>query len=171
MPSSPGFFKKHKHGATVFIETGTYQGEGVMYAIFDRFDQIYSIEIDKHLCEEAGTMFAIWPKVKLINGDSAVELPKLLATLKHDGPILFWLDAHYGGATTTPLQTELDAILKLKNEVTILIDDVRCFHDFWQITPDTLRQRLPANAEVSFDTGRCDLPCDVMVIHIPRKTE
>ena len=71
-------------------------------------------------------------KLTLINGDSAVELEKLLE--KIDEPCCFWLDAHAGakkfarGDIDVPLIKELEAIKNhhIKNHI-IAIDDAALF--------------------------------------------
>ena len=68
----------------------------------------------------------------LINGESSVELEKLLKTI--DEPCCFWLDAHAGaskfarGDVDVPLLKELEVIKKhhIKNHV-ITIDDAHLF--------------------------------------------
>ena len=70
---------------------------------------------------------ALLAKVHLIEGDSAVELPKLLPLIK--GPALYWLDAHNdtthnGLGTDNPLMAELHAIISQKKEGIVLVDDM-----------------------------------------------
>lgn len=114
-----------------FIETGTYFGETVD-ATKKYFNQVYSIELKKELYQITKKMFSKDKNIKIIHGDSAVILPKLI---KHiEKPSLFWLDAHYSsgitakGTAVTPILKELDAISKskIKNHL-ILIDDARVF--------------------------------------------
>ena len=73
-------------------------------------------------------------KIKLYNGFSEIIFPKLLPTL--NGACNFFLDGHYSGGDTVkgekecPIIEELTSIknnLSNFNNVTILIDDVRCF--------------------------------------------
>ncbi len=116
----------------IFIETGTYHGNMVA-AMKNRFEKIYSIELGSQLHEKAQKKFKNCSHIKLIKGDSGVELPKLLSQLNK--PAIFWLDAHYSQGVTargeidTPIKRELAAIMKhkIKNHV-ILIDDARCFN-------------------------------------------
>ena len=71
-------------------------------------------------------------RVKLINGDSGVEVGKILEGV--DEPCCFWLDAHSGkesyarGGTDVPLIQELDHIKNhhIKNHI-IVIDDAHLF--------------------------------------------
>lgn len=115
----------------VFIETGTYKGEGVMKAIKSGFTKIYSIELDKTRFEYCQNRFKKYDHVHIIHGDSGIELPKLMEDI--DERCLFWIDAHYcaDGAELaekwTPIKEELITIEnhQIKNH-TILIDDYRC---------------------------------------------
>jgi hypothetical protein len=98
----------------------------------DKFNKIYSIELDKKLYQNAKNIYRKDKNVKIIHGDSASQLIKVVKTLKT--PTLFWLDAHYSNGLTakgnveTPILKELIAISKskIKNHV-ILIDDARKF--------------------------------------------
>jgi hypothetical protein len=122
-----------RHGARVLLETGTYLGD-MVEATRPHFDRVISIELDTALHGRAAARFARDPGVSIIQGDSAVVLPEVLAGL--DGPVVFWLDAHFSGGITahgpeeTPVLTELETILRTRprNGDVILIDDARCFN-------------------------------------------
>ena len=111
----------------VFIETGTYRGDGILTAIDCGFKEIYSIEITDYYYERSQDIFRLFDNVHLIKGDSAVELSKLLKTIH--SPVTFWLDAHYSGQNTggdkSPLWDEIKAIKErgVPRDV-ILIDDM-----------------------------------------------
>jgi hypothetical protein len=118
-------------GLRVLVETGTYHGEMVeaMYKVFDR---LYSIEIDQGLYEEALDVFAPFPHIRIIKGDSGEVLPSILSEVKQ--PCLFWLDGHYSGPETgkgpldTPITKELQHIfLHPVRDHVMLIDDARDF--------------------------------------------
>jgi len=121
----------------VFIETGTFHGD-MTSAVARRFERVISIELDDQLFHLALRRFRRWPNVHLFHGDSAIALPRVLASIFE--PCVFWLDAHYSGvctaraATDTPILSELRAILAHKAQGhVILIDDARCFdgtHDY-----------------------------------------
>lgn len=114
-----------------FIETGTYFGD-MVNATRKTFRQIFSIELDPTLYKRAKRRFSHLNHISILQGDSAVVLPKILANI-HE-PCLFWLDAHHSGgitaqgSTATPIRQELAHILKhpILGHV-ILIDDARCF--------------------------------------------
>lgn len=116
----------------IFIETGTYTGH-MVYAMLNRFDQIYSIELDHALAERAKMQFVGYGRVHILEGESGRILPDLLADIQE--PCLFWLDAHYSGGSTakgpheTPIIQELNCILNhdAADHHVVLIDDARCF--------------------------------------------
>jgi hypothetical protein len=116
----------------VLIETGTFRGD-MVYAMRGKFERLYSIEVDKALHEQAKRRLARFHNIKLVLGDSASELPKLLALVKQ--PALFWLDGHYSGLgtgrseTDSPIMSELQAVLESRAfRNVVLIDDAREFN-------------------------------------------
>ena len=120
-----------KFGIKVFIETGTYFGYMVA-AMKKHFTWIYSIELSDELYLNAMQKFVGDERIKIIHGDSAVELGKLIPNL--DQPALFWLDGHYSAGMTakgkkdTPIYEELTHIFNsLQKMHVIIIDDARCF--------------------------------------------
>lgn len=126
MPLFDGLLKKYLN--PVFIETGTFLGDGICHAVWAGFNRIYSIEKSEYYYERAVDEFKYFPNVKIIYGDSSVELKKLIEDI--DCPITFWLDAHYSEQGTAkgdnPLLKELEAIRShpIKTH-DVLIDDIR----------------------------------------------
>lgn len=118
------YFKEYKGDCTVFIETGTYRGEGMIAAREAGFLEIYSIDITEHpdiLFKYDGVGTA-----KRYIDDSRKVLPWLLP--KITGKVMFWLDAHSmlmeGEEDNFPLMDELAAIaVHCKQPPVILIDD------------------------------------------------
>jgi hypothetical protein len=117
-------------GLKTLVETGTYRGDMVQ-AMLNRFDRIYSIELDADLYA-ACDRFRGRPDVELIHGDSGLEVARIVRRL--DTPALFWLDAHYSAGVTakgelnTPIYKELTAVLAAGvPEHVVIIDDARCF--------------------------------------------
>jgi hypothetical protein len=113
------------------IETGTYLGD-MVFAMRDQFERIISVELDMALYVRAVLRFLRLRHIRILHGDSACVLPKILRSLRE--PALFWLDAHYSGGVTArakkeiPIVEELTAILAhpVKDHV-ILVDDARGF--------------------------------------------
>lgn len=123
-------------GLQVLIETGTQFGQMVS-AAKDHFREIYSIELDPRRYEAARRHFARDAHIHLLQGDSAVMLPRLLESVFE--PCLFWLDAH---SYSSPLTAELSTIFRhpVRGHV-ILIDDAHCFDGrVWSPTLDEIRQ-------------------------------
>lgn len=123
------FAKKYK--IHIFVETGTYYG-AMIESIKLHFDKIYSIELSKELYMKAKERFKDQNKIELIQGDSGIELEKIMD--KIDGSTLFWLDGHYSGGVTargdndTPIYKELEHIFNAQDLAhVIIIDDARCF--------------------------------------------
>ena len=115
----------------VLIETGTNMG-AMVSAMKNVFREIVSIELEEFLYLRAKRKFERFGHIRILQGDSAHVLEKLLPTV-HE-PCLFWLDAHYCGGITaqgpeeTPIIKELTQVLShpVLGHV-ILIDDARCF--------------------------------------------
>lgn len=120
-----------------FIETGTYEGDGVQLALDCGFDEVHSFEVDPVLAERAKARFADQPNVKIHCGDSATLLRGVIETVRT--PITFWLDAHAHGddealPRPTALLPELEAIAASgRTDGTVLIDDLRviCKREYW----------------------------------------
>jgi len=98
---APPYFKQmtvknysRRYLPDIFIETGTFKGN-MVHAIKKEFKNIYSIELDEILYKIAKKRFVRNNHISIIQGDSAVQLHKILT--KNDKPCLFWLDAHYSG--------------------------------------------------------------------------
>jgi hypothetical protein len=156
------------HSLRVLVETGTFRGE-MLFACRRHFDALYSIELEPALAAAAQARFARWPKVRILQGDSAAMLPTVLQDLKHRA--LFWLDAHYCGPAAgrgdvdTPIIEELRLILAhpIPNHV-ILIDDARCFGrdagypDVEECTQFVLDRRPDWKAEARDDILRFEPP-------------
>jgi len=131
-----------------FIETGTYQGEGVLEAVKAGFKNIYSVELHKELFEAAVIKFQDSPNIEIVNGDSASMLAQILS--KVDSKATFWLDGHYSGSHTakglkvSPVMEELAQIAKHSIKThNILIDDIRYVHTGeYEFTMDELISTL-----------------------------
>ena len=120
-----------RFGLRILVETGTNRGY-MVDAMRNRFERIYSIELDQDLCLRAKRRVARWSHISILQGDSGDVLPQVLAHISQ--PCLFWLDAHYMGDVTsrghldTPINKELGHIFQhpVAGHV-ILIDDARLF--------------------------------------------
>jgi hypothetical protein len=150
-------FKRFKNN--VFVESGTFLGNGLKCALEAGFAECYSVEIHKHLFDKAVERFKGDLRVRLYHGDSGTILRPIIENLNTTAT--FWLDAHissnYGEklAKNCPVIEELEFIKnsRIKNH-TILIDDLNCFgkeaHDY--ITIDQVKEYIISiNSEYKFE--------------------
>jgi hypothetical protein len=152
------------------VETGTYYGEMVA-AMRNRFDEIYSVELDSALARRAQKKFSRWAHIHILEGDSQRVVPELLQSL--DRPALFWLDAGYYGwaglqGNKQRLTSELEAVLghRVHNHV-ILMDDARGLNgQNGAPTVAELKQRI----ESQFPGRSVEVKQDILRIAGGRKT-
>lgn len=86
---------------SVFVETGSYRGDGIARCLeCVPFQTIHSIELSSEWADHCRRRFAaeLGRRVHIHEGDSSVVLPTLM--LPRDAPVLFYLDAHFSGAST-----------------------------------------------------------------------
>jgi hypothetical protein len=132
--SSKELFQKYPN--PVFIESGSFIGDGIQSAIDAGFEEIYSIEINTMLFLRCVDRFKGNSKVHLLNDESHYVLKDLLSRISK--PITFWLDGHNSGVdpetqlltsfgeVERPVMRELEVIKRHSiNTHTILIDDMR----------------------------------------------
>lgn len=126
-----------KYMADVFVETGTYDGRGAIFAVFSGFKAVHTIEVDPGRARAARLRLGGFPEVTLHVGDSIDLLPKILSTM--DRKALIFLDAHsFGrgpsrtGRLKYPLMEELRRIAQAskRKDHNVLIDDIRSFKLF-----------------------------------------
>jgi hypothetical protein len=133
---------QHEGVRPVFIETGTANGDSLLYATRFQFEFLYSIEIDAGCAQNAAKRFEDDERVMVLCGSSSSVLPKIL--YRHKEPIVFWLDAHFPGEMRglpydheknmqlrLPLEQEL-AIIREHRDVSkdfFIIDDLRIYED------------------------------------------
>lgn len=126
--------------ADVWIETGSYLGDGVEKAIRAGYQKIISIELSEHYYTITNNRYLSNKDVNIVLGRSYEVLPKILADESiSEKKILFWLDAHYSMCGTAgiddpnPLLKELKVIKQwteaaaVKLYPTIIVDDLRTF--------------------------------------------
>src|SRR5579862_3414123 len=163
-----------KYPNKYFIETGSYEGDGIQNALEAGFQDIYSIELAPHCYEFVCLRFQFLNNVHIFYGDSSYVLGDLLK--KIDAPATFWLDGHYSSGKTargeqnTPLLKELAAIQEHPIRThTILIDDIRCCgtadFDFISLE-EVIRIIKTINPQylISYEDGH--FPRDVLVAHL-----
>ena len=119
-----------KYLSPVFVETGSYVGDGIAEALKADFRDIYSIELSPKYYDICKDRFKSYSNINLVLGDSSVVLYDTIKNIQEK--ITFWLDGHYSSGDTAcgqyavPLIQELEQIKRhpIKHH-TILIDDVR----------------------------------------------
>ncbi len=163
---------KHRHNR-IFIETGTYKGQGVKLALKAGFDIVCSIEIDLKRYEENMLRFKDNKNVFLYHGDSSDVLKEILNNIYE--PCTFWLDAHYDhdgstrGKELTPIVKELDIIQEhsIRNHV-ILIDDLRDFDRFkhYPGIPYTLKKIKEINKDYTIKYLQGHIKNDILKAYI-----
>jgi len=169
-------FERYK--SPVFIETGSYCGEGIEGAITANFKTIYSIELSEHYYKVCQELFKGNKNVHLLFGDSVEVLPKLLKTL--DCQCTFWLDGHWcgdvsaGESNPVPLMEELQAIKEHhRKDHIILIDDMRLLrtHDAeWKdlkysvLDLEKMLRSINPQYNIFYESGVT--PDDVLIAHL-----
>lgn len=133
MPATAEIFSQAPNA--VFVETGSYLGDGIQAALEAGFQRVISIELSDKYYALCKARFANDERVTIVQGDSALMLGDIISQIST--PITFWLDGHYSAGDTAqgivmiPLLQELQAIgaHTIKGH-TVLIDDMRCWKDF-----------------------------------------
>lgn len=133
---------------SVFIETGTYLGFTVEH-VLDKFVEVYTIELDLKLHEQASKKFEAHEHVHCIRGDSGEKLLDTLNYIKQRRALI-WLDAHWSagitarGSKDTAIVAELEALSAAPRlDHVLMIDDLADFNGTnGYPTLDELRQRV-----------------------------
>jgi len=160
MGSSLQLFKNYRNNANIFIETGTFKGEGIEKALEVGFSKVYSCDINQEAVENAINKFSN-QNVIVINQPSQEAL-KLFFNEINERCVVF-LDGHFmpydendenrgfgedtvkKGLPPCPLMEELGIIAghHVKGHI-ILIDDYQCFGTwvFGGITLDQVNKKI-----------------------------
>lgn len=136
MHPTRNLFAEFKGENRVFVETGSYRGDGIQLALDAGYEKIVSIDRDPAAIDFCKNRFDLYnnpnTRIKLIKGDSANCLYDVLRCFAE--PITFWLDSHWQmlegtepGRNPFPVLDELDqihtALVGLPAPV-IIIDDM-----------------------------------------------
>lgn len=174
--------EKFEKYSEVFVETGSYNGDGTQRAIDAGYSRIITIEIMEKRYRACKTRFLLNKNVQLFHGDSSDILEGIISKINE--PITFWLDGHFSEGdrlagvpmkTLCPLMEELEIINRhpIKTH-TILIDDMNCWKGFDDIYHsgfdiDTIRRKLHEinpRYNISFINGRQEdgtlMPNDIL---------
>ena len=127
MSATKDVFKKYVKN--IFIETGSYRGDGVGNALAVGFKRAYSIELSPELWAYCVNLYEHNPNAVFLRGYSPDYLKVLMGNI-HE-PVTIWLDAHYSGGDTakgvetSPVMKELEVIRSHPVKThTIMIDDI-----------------------------------------------
>ena len=131
MPTNSKTLKLFSYNS-VFLETGSYLGDGIQSALDAGFKRIISIEISEEYYNGCKKKFKGHKNVEIILGDSSEVLASTIDKIEE--PITFWLDGHYSGGDMprgkylSPLLQELEVIKHhpVKSH-TVLVDDLGCW--------------------------------------------
>lgn len=161
----------------IFVESGTFLGNGLKCALNAGFEKCYTVEIHSHLYEKAQLRFKDeinQGRVFSYLGDSEKILPKIINQITDQAT--FWLDAHissqYGKklAKNCPIIEELQTINShyIKTH-TLLIDDLNCFgrpaHD--RITIEQVKNKiLEINSNYKFEFLDAARPQNILVAYV-----
>lgn len=160
MGSSLQLFQRYKNDADIFIETGTFSGNGINNALMAGFKKIYSCDINFEYVKNANEKFKN-QNVMIINKPSKEALQIFFNEINER--CVIFLDGHFmpydendkkrgfgedtiqDGLPPCPLLEELDIISNhhIKDHV-ILIDDFQCFGTwvFGEITIDQINEKI-----------------------------
>lgn len=115
----------------VFVETGTYKGDGVNNALRLGFKNVHSIELDNTLFNQCKKKFSNHSNVTIYHGDSGIVLKDVMDKVSE--PVTLFLDAHYCGigsktglgSVWIPIEKEMEVLKNhfIKTHV-IVIDDL-----------------------------------------------
>lgn len=123
---------RRAHGATTFIETGTFRGLTAARCA-ETFERVVTIELDEELADIAARRLRRHGNVQLLRGDAVELLPQLMQDQSVQNAIVF-LDAHFSGGETAqgavpePALEELHVLMRAQTQcAAIVVDDFRSF--------------------------------------------
>lgn len=166
-------FYKYSLNAEAFVETGTYQGEGIEEALKFNFKEFHSIELFKPLYDFCVEKFKDKDNIKIYFGDSSEILGSVINNI--DKKITFWLDGHFSGDHTakgkkiSPIIEELEQIkTHQRSDHTIMIDDLRYvkqgYYEMTMIQIINKIKEINENYQVVFENGVEDK--DILIAYI-----
>lgn len=173
MPSKKENFEKYPN--PVFIETGSFMGDGINQAKEAGFKKIISIELSDKYFNMCKNRFIDDSSIEIVKGDSFKVLPSVIEPINEK--ITFWLDGHHSCEDTAlgdhwaPLMQELEVIKNHSiKEHTIMIDDMRCWeepnpvHGFYKEDIFKILKEINPDYKISYEDGI--EKNDILVAHI-----
>ena len=160
-----------RYRGTTLVESGSYQGEAVGFALNLGFLSVHTIELDSDRAAGVRAQFRHSPQVHVYRGDSSVVLPSVILGLQ--GPLVIWLDAHPPDdiltRDNTPVLSELSAVASYAHRypVVVLIDDMRLFSpDLKAEVLGLVASEFPAGYQVSYLDNHI-ASADIMLVRVP----
>ena len=105
------------------LETGTYRGTTTQYMAEHFHGPIYTCEIEPRFFLQSQMKLSSNDCVTVVESDLRAFLEDVLISKVGDGPVFFYLDAHW--SEDLPLRQELEIILKQGKPSVVMIDDFR----------------------------------------------
>jgi hypothetical protein len=135
-----------KFDTKIFFETGIGNGDAIIEAQKLPFERIYSVEIMPLQVQRMREKFKNDKRVTIFEGDSLTVLKEQMQRADLQGPIMFWLDAHFPGADIgmgrhddtshddaklrLPLEEELLLLRSVRSgKDVILFDDLKIYRN------------------------------------------
>lgn len=172
----------HKYTNKIFIESGTYIGDGIQDALDSGFKNCFSIEITELFYNISSDRFKNNYNVSIYHNSSVNILGEILKSINE--PVTFWLDGHYSCGPTgfdpsyiCPLIRELEIISEhyIKNHI-IMVDDRRLLQPssnngmdglFNISEKEVLDKLLTINPNYSIKYENGHVENDIIVAYIP----
>jgi hypothetical protein len=139
-------FQDNKLNKKIFIETGTFHGDGIMAALGLGFEKIYSIEILSENYEYAYNRWEQYKNVKLYLGDTSIMLKDVMNEINEES--FFWLDAHFNSSEPTYKELDIIELHNIKTH-TILIDDIDLYFNKTHI--ENRLKKINENYNISYE--------------------
>lgn len=139
----------YKSGENIFIETGTYLGAGLDFALNYPWKKMYSCELLRTYYDLATTKYN---SVELHHANSPDFLRDVLPTIDKNDRIVFWLDVHLPGLYSNIQIDNINTIFPLEEELNIIYEHRKDCKDL--ILCDDLRIYIQAN----FEGGNIETP-------------
>jgi predicted O-methyltransferase YrrM len=109
----------------IAIESGSYLGTTTQYLVTLVSEKTYSIEVNAEFAAIAKARLESdihSGRIEIVDGDSAVEMPRILGGLDSKAQIVFaYLDAHW--LEHIPLRDEVQALLEWGGDFVAVVDD------------------------------------------------
>lgn len=144
----------------VFVETGSYIGDGIKAALNAGFEEVYSVDISPAQYNYCVDLFKDDKRVHLYLEDCGTWLDKILNQINE--PCTIYLDANgWKDETEHPFDSSIEALVRHgRKDHTILVDDINHGH-----LPFEEVQRAITNSNVAKQLYRINADYPIYVIN------